>query len=85
VEATLPNMNVDMSQGAHFFHNLISFEVPYLSVPRHATRGIDWKGLAGLGLREETRFLRHVVAADPLLVRVDGRSGRAVVLRGRCR
>jgi len=81
VEATLPNMNVDMSQGAHFFHNLISFEVPYLSVPRQAQRGIHWRGLAELEAVEETRFVRHARSVEPLLVKVDGRSGRGVVLR----
>ncbi len=83
VEATLPNMNVDMSQGAHFFHNLISFEVLYLSVPTHAPRGIDWPGLDSLARQEETRFVCHVRSAEPLIVKVDGRNGKGLVLRGR--
>ena len=33
VEATLPEMNVDLSQGSHFFHNISSFQVSYFSVP----------------------------------------------------
>ena len=82
VEASLPAMNVDMSQGAHFFHNLLSFRVAYFSVPGWDESGIDWDWLRGLPARQETEFVRQVEAPAPLLVRVDGRRGRGVVLRG---
>ena len=82
VEASLPAMNVDMSQGAHFFHNLLSFRVAYFSVPGLDASGIDWEWLRGLPARRETEFVRHVETPAPLLVRVDGRRGRGVVLRG---
>lgn len=32
VEATLPDMDVDLSQGAHFFHNLTSFQIFSFSI-----------------------------------------------------
>jgi len=82
VEASLPAMNVDMSQGAHFFHNLLSFRVAYFSVPGLDAPGIDWEWLRGLPTRRETGFVRHVETPAPLRVRVDGRRGRGVVLRG---
>jgi len=81
VETSLPAMNVDMSQGAHFFHNLLSFRVVYFSVPGLDKSGIDWEWLRGLPVRRETGFVRHVETPAPLLVRVDGRRGRGVVLR----
>ena len=34
VESTLPGMDKEPSQGAHFFHNIVSFQVCYLCV-RH--------------------------------------------------
>jgi hypothetical protein len=46
VEATLPDMHVDASQGSHFFHNMISFRVSYFTV-RHTSFAIDWAWLAG--------------------------------------
>ena len=45
---TLPAMDVEASQGAHFFHNLSAFEVSYLTVPHTVTPGIDWAWLDGL-------------------------------------
>jgi hypothetical protein len=83
VEATLPDMNPDLSQGSHFFHNLISFHVLYLSVPHDPPGGIDWAWLDGQPAVEETQFVRHVRTENPLAVRVDGRHGRGVVTDGR--
>jgi hypothetical protein len=86
VEAALPAINADMSQGAHFFHNLLSFRVAYFSVSGRGTAAggpeIDWDWLRGLPARRETEHVRHVETPAPLRVRVDGRTGRGVVLRG---
>jgi hypothetical protein len=82
VEASLPTMDVEASQGAHFFHNLSSFQVSYLTVPHTAARGVDWAWLEGLPAVEESGFVRHVRAGRPLTVKVDGRTGRGAVWRG---
>jgi hypothetical protein len=80
VEATLPEMNVDPSQGSHFFHNLSSFRISYLSVRHDANPpGINWDGLKAFPVVRRTGFLRHVRSESPLLVKVDGRTGRGVV------
>jgi Pyruvate phosphate dikinase, AMP/ATP-binding domain len=82
VEATLPAMNVELSQGAHFFHNLISFGVPYLCVAHSAGAAIDWAWLDAQPAVEQAEFVRHVRLPRPLAVKVDGRSGRGVVRKG---
>jgi hypothetical protein len=79
VESTRPEMNVELSQGSHFFHNISCLGVSYLCV-RHADTGaIDWNRLQAAEVVEETRFLRHVRGDAPLRVKVDGRSGRGCV------
>jgi hypothetical protein len=84
VESTLPGMDVEPSQGAHFFHNLISFQVCYLCV-RHETadgvagRSIDWGWLDNQPSVAETDHVRHVRLEQPLKIKVDGRSGRGAV------
>jgi hypothetical protein len=80
VEAGLPTMTIEMSQGAHFFHNLISFHVAYFSVAAHESGGINWPWLEGLPRRDEGEWVCRAEAPAPLRVRVDGRSGRGVVL-----
>jgi len=83
VEATLPGMNPDLSQGSHFFHNLLSFHVLYLSVPHSEESGVRWDALEGRDAVVESEFVRHVRLETPLSVRVDGRSGRGVIQRAR--
>jgi hypothetical protein len=81
VEATLPDMNVEASQGAHLFHNMTSFRVHYYTVRHTGPDRIDWDWLAAQPVVSETQFVRHVRPVGPLTSRVDGRTGRGVLLR----
>jgi hypothetical protein len=81
VEAGLPDRPIEMSQGAHFFHNLVAFHVAYFSVPAQEAAGIDWGWLQGLPRRSDGEWVCRAESDAPLGVRVDGRSGRGVVLR----
>ncbi|MBK9126537.1 MAG: hypothetical protein IPM13_01910 [Phycisphaerales bacterium] len=81
VEATLPAMDVEPSQGSHFFHNLASMRVFYLTVHHSGPGQVDWTFLTAQPAVRETRWVRHVRLSAPLEVRVDARSGRGVVLR----
>ncbi len=82
VEATLPDMNVDASQGSHFFHNMISFGVQYFTVRHSGDLAIDWDWLDQQPPTVETEFVRQVRLNAPLRVCVDGRRGRGVILHG---
>jgi hypothetical protein len=79
VEATLPRMFFNFSQGSHFFHNMTSFRILYLFVSEHQEKQVDWTWLERQHVEEETEFLKWVVAERPLRVKVDGRSGRGVI------
>jgi hypothetical protein len=84
VESTLEGMNVDPSQGAHFFHNLIGFQVCYFCVRHDAGspvfgRTIDWSWLDGQPAITESDHVRYVRLSEPLRVAVDGRSGRGII------
>lgn len=79
VEATRPTMNVEISQGSHFFHNITSFKVSYFCVPFTGEHDIAWDWLSKRGSEEETAYVRHIRLPSPLLVRVDGRTGRGVI------
>jgi hypothetical protein len=80
VEATLPEMNVDLSQGSHFFHNLSNFRANYFMVPHAGPHRINWAWLNQQAVIEQTEFVRHVRLCSPLTIRVDGRTARGVVL-----
>jgi len=80
VEATLPEMNVELSQGSHFFHNLSSFRASYFMVQHGRHFGINWDWLNLQPVMHETELIRHVRPTERLLVRVDGRTARGVIL-----
>jgi hypothetical protein len=81
VEAALEGMNVEMSQGSHFFHNLTSLGVSYFSVVLFGKFAIDWEWLSKQEELESTQYIRHVRIPIPLKVMMDGRTGRGVVLK----
>jgi hypothetical protein len=80
VEATLPNVQPELSQGSHFFHNLLSFRILYLTVEHDDAFEIDWKWLEGQPVIRSTEYVTHARLAAPLEVRVDGSSGRGVIV-----
>jgi hypothetical protein len=84
VESTLAGMDVEPSQGAHFFHNIVSFQVFYLGVrhrpdPSGRRRSIDWEWLDRQPVVTESEHVRHVRLDNPLRIKVDGRSGVGAV------
>ena len=81
VEATLPNVNPDLSQGSHFFHNLLANRVLYLSVLHDGVFRIDWDWLAAQEVIDQKRFVTHARLAHPLDIRVDGESALGVIHR----
>jgi hypothetical protein len=80
VEATLPEMNVELSQGSHFFHNLSSFRASYFMVQHGRPLGINWDWLNRQPVERETELIRHVRPSNRLSVLVDGRTARGVIL-----
>ncbi len=82
VEVSLPNMNVDPSQGSHFFQNMTSLRIGYFTVPLDPAQGaVDWAWLGSLPAVEETEHLRLVRPEGEFEVRIDGRTGRGLVLK----
>jgi hypothetical protein len=84
VETSLTGFVITPSQGTHFFQNLTSFRIGYLTVNPTAGDGfVDWEWLAAQAAERETRFLRHIRLASSLEVRLDGRHRHAAVLKPR--
>lgn len=81
VEAMLPNFNVELSQGSHFFHNINSFEVLYFSLKPDAAEKIDWDWLDGNITVNECEYTKHIKLKKPLLIKVDGRKAEGVILK----
>ncbi len=79
VEATLPDMDVELSQGSHFFHNLTSLKLAYMNVHHAGAFRIDFEWLDGQPAHAESERVRHVRLEQPLTVAIDGRNMRGVI------
>jgi hypothetical protein len=79
IESTLPDMNVEPSQGSHFFHNIQSFEVSYFCVQHETDPPIDWEWLSQQEVISETETIRHVRSSQSLRVKVDGRTSHGAI------
>ena len=82
VEATQDNVKVELSQGSHYFHNIINLGVKYFSMPFTSPYRINWDWLETQQVEQEANFTRHVRVPDGLRVKVDGRSGWGVIVQG---
>ncbi len=81
VEATLANVRVELSQGAHYFHNMINLGIKYFSLPFNEQNTIDWKWIVNQEPVAETQFIRHVRLKAPLKIYVDGRNSRGIICK----
>ena len=81
VEAGLENFQVDPSQGTHFFQNLTSLGVGYLTIDAFRGNGkYDCSLFEGLEVVQETDYVAHVRLNEPLTIKIDGMKKEAVVL-----
>jgi len=81
VETPLRGELLESSQGTHFFHNMTSARVGYLTVSPQANALLDRAWLDACPASRQTDLVRHVELDRPLRVHLDGRRGRAVVLK----
>ena len=80
IEVSLPDFHLDASLGSHFFHNVTSMNVGYFSINTGSHEGtILWNKLKEQKIIEKGKFFRHIRFDDPLIIRMDGKKGMAVI------
>jgi hypothetical protein len=82
VESGLANYRIDPSQGTHFFQNLTSFRVGYLTVNPYINDGFyDLDFLGAQEAHYENKYLRHIRFQCPLRILIDGRNNLGVIFK----
>jgi len=82
VESGFKDMNVDPSQGSHFFQNITSFMVGYFTINAKGKPGfVDWEWLARQEAVEEREFVRHLRFDRPITVKINGHSNEGIILK----
>jgi hypothetical protein len=79
VEASYGDFSVDPSYGTHFFHNVTSLGLGYLTINSfRSDGGINWRWLESQQPAGETAHVRHLRLERPLDIRIDGWTGRGL-------
>jgi len=80
VETAFANFKADPSQGSHFFHNITSLGINYLTIGSAGNGHIDWTWLQALPVATRTRHVKHVHLREPATLKLDGRRSRALLV-----
>ena len=81
IEISGPRMRVELSQGSHFFHNLSSFGVGYLSISEPLDGPVNLDIISNESeVAHETEHVRCLRIPEGVTVKIDGRKGLGVVL-----
>ena len=80
VEMSLPEFPLDASLGSHFFHNVTSMNVGYLSVQYDSKSDfIDWEKLEMQKVISDREYIKHVEFEEPLTIVIDGRKRTSLI------
>ena len=80
IETESEKLVAEPSQGSHFFHNITTLGINYVTVRRTESGRLDWDRLSTMPRENDLTFVAHVHLADPLTLKVDGRESRCVIV-----
>lgn len=82
VETALEDFNIKPSQGTHFFRNIISKGIGYINTTLNPKESyIDWNWLNKQKPNKKLQYVTHLKLTKPLTIKLDGRAGRALVIK----
>lgn len=79
IEIRGPLIRADASRGSHFFQNITSLGIPYVTITEGAEDYLDWQWLESLPVINETSYLKHVRLEKPFTIKIDGRKSECVM------
>ena len=82
VEAAFKDLDVEPSQGSHFFHNITSFMIGYFTIAAAAdTDFIDWEWLQQQKPFAKNQLVRHLRFNESLVVKMNGRKNKGIIYK----
>ncbi len=83
IETESDHINAEPSQGSHFFHNITTLGIHYITVFKAEGGKLDWEWLDRLPRKNDSTYVAHVRLEEPLTLKVDGRRSVCVILKGK--
>ncbi len=82
VEAGMKDMEVEPSQGSHFFHNITSFMIHYFTInSKIKDNFIDWVWLLSIPPIDEKKFVKHIRLDKPIIVKMNSHQKLGIIIK----
>jgi len=81
IETSGKKLKADPSQGSHFFHNITSLGISYITISGEGKSYLDLKWLREMPADTETPVLKHIRLDRPLTLKIDGKRSCAIILK----
>jgi len=86
VETSFEDMDVEPSQGSHFFQNLTSFKICYFTIDPHDNNDfLNWEWLQRKRAFRKMNFVKHIRLGKPLVIKINGKTNTGVILKSKNR
>lgn len=82
IELKNSQIHADPSQGSHFFQNITSLGIPYITVVEDSDDTLNWKQVEAFSAVQETRYIRNVRLDHPMTIKIQGKSSIGVIFTG---
>jgi CheY-like chemotaxis protein len=82
VESTFKDFSVTMSQGSHFFQNIIAFQVGYFTISENDQDSfINWEWLLGKTPFDQMEFTKLIRFENPVVIKMNGQQRKGIILK----
>ena len=82
IEVGLKELPIDPSFGSHFFQNITSLHIAYITInPKSKNDQLDLKWIPDDSLVESTKYIDRYRFERPLAITLDGTTGKGVILQ----
>ena len=80
LETTIESIKADPSQGSHFFQNITSLGISYITISNKGEDFIDYEFFRCQSCENTTTYLKHIKFEKPIKILVDGKTSQAVLM-----
>ena len=79
IELRNEKLKADPSQGSHFFQNITSLGIHYITITEDSDDYFDWEWVGSQPVIQETTYLRHVRLDKPFTLKIDVKESQCVM------
>ena len=82
IETSFKEMNVEPSQGSHFFQNITSFMIGYFTINTTHNNGfLNWDWLLSVKPHSKKEYTKHLRFEQPLQLKMNGHINKGIILK----